>query len=326
MKSKQYILFLFAACLCFGCSTNVPEADLRVTECATIPVPRACAAACHLNGKGYIFGGRTQDGKYLNDLWQYDPQTDTWTSINTFPGKARVHAIMIADGDALYMGLGFSGERVYVDSCYLKDIWRYTPADGQWEALTPCPFRNTVHGVPYIVNRKLYLVYSTGWSYSNDVISYDLVSRQWDSIPDNGHRAESCFAGAGGQCAGRCFFGTGLRKENLKQWYEMDLTADHWTRRTGIPGKGRELCAYCATEAYIYLFGGRYFAGERTGGEVFSEYMRYNVEKDQWERCGEMPFGRGENMISFSVGKKVYFGLGEDETGNMINKLYCIEE
>ena len=132
-----------------------------------MPAPRACAVACSLNGKGYVFGGRTQDGTYLNDLWQYDPQTDTWTAINTFPGKARVNAVMIADKEALYVGLGFSGERVYVDSCYLKDLWRYTPADGQWEALPPCPFRNTVNGVPYSVDRKLYIVYSTGWSYSD---------------------------------------------------------------------------------------------------------------------------------------------------------------
>ena len=291
-----------------------------------MPSPRASAVAGALNSKGYVFGGRDANGTYLNDLWEYDPQADTWTSINTFPGKARVKAVMIAEGDALYVGLGFSGERVYVDSCYLKDLWRYTPADGQWTALTPCPFRNTVNGVPYIVDRKLYLVFSTGWSYSNDVMAYDLISDRWDSIPDHGHRAESCFAGAGAKCAGRCFFGTGLRKENLKQWYEVDLATDQWTRRKSIPGKGRELCAYSATDAYIYLFGGRYFGGERTGGEVFSEYLRYSVQNDQWERCGTMPFGCGENMVSFAIGRNVYFGLGEDEQGTMINQLYCLEE
>ena len=106
----------------------------------------------------------------------------------------------------------------------------------------------------------------------------------------------------------------------------MQMPANSWTERSRIPGKGRELCAYCATERYIYLFGGRYFAGEHTGGEVFDEYLRYSADEDRWERCGTMPCGRGENMIAFRIGEKVYFGLGEDAEGRVIEDLYCLEE
>ena len=324
MRGYRYIVFLIAAILLAGCQRE-PEVSLSVRECTPLPAGgRASASSCSLNGKGYVFGGRDKDGKYLNDLWQYDPETDTWELIPTFPGKARVHALLTNDGEALYVGLGFSGEKVYEDSCYLQDFWRYTPANGQWEALSSCPNHNTIDGVPYVIDDRIYVLYSTGWSHTNDVIYYDKQTNEWRKIPV-GNRIEARFGAAGAQCQNRCFFGTGLGKLNSADWYEVDLATDTWSSRAGIPGKGRELCAYCGTKSYIYLFGGRYFAGEYTGGEVFGDYWRYDVTHNRWECCGSMPCGRGENMIAFSINGKVYFGLGENSNKELIPSLYCIE-
>lgn len=309
-----------------ACSNNSPVVPLSIKSCAAMPVPRASAAACALDGKGYVFGGRDANKQYLNDLWQYDPSTDSWKQLRSCPGKARVQALMTAYDGSLYVGLGFSGEEVYVDSCYLRDIWRYTPADDQWTRLSDCPSANTVGGVPYVENGRMYVLYSTGWSQSKDIIYYDIPTNRWGNIPDTGKRPGACFGATGASFGGRFFFGTGLTWENTKQWYEVDIANDQWIARASFPGKGRELCASCATNDYIYLFGGRYFAGEHTGGEVFSELLRYHVDANQWERCGDMPCGRSENMIAFTIGHSAYFGLGEDEKGTLHNTLYRIEE
>ena len=325
---NRFILHIIAitAVVLSACTDNTPTVAVRVKECAAMPVPRASAAACALDGKGYVFAGRDANGIYLNDLWQYDPGTDSWTQLSAFPGKARVKAVMAAYDGALYMGLGFSGEKVYVDSCYLRDIWRYTPADDQWTRLADCPSANTVSGVPCMVDERMYVLYSTGWSQSKDIIYFDIANNRWGNIPDTGKRPGACFGATGVPFAGRFFFSTGLTWENTKQWYEVDIANDRWTPLAAYPGKGRELCAGCATDNYIYLFGGRYFAGEHTGGEVFSEFMRYNADSDQWEHCGAMPCGKGENMIAFSINHIAYFGLGEDEKGTLHNTLYRIEE
>ena len=309
-----------------ACSNNTPVVPLSIQSCATMPAPRASAAACALDGKGYVFGGRDANKQYLNDLWQYDPSTDSWKQLRSCPGKARVQAVMAAYEGALYVGMGFSGEEVYVDSCYLRDIWRYTPADDQWTRLSDCPSANTVGGVPCVSNGRMYVLYSTGWSQSKDIIYYDIPTNRWGNIPDTGKRPGACFGATGASFGGRFFFGTGLTWENTKQWYEVDIANDQWIARASFPGKGRELCASCATSDYIYLFGGRYFAGEHTGGEVFSELLRYHVDANQWERCGDMPCGRSENMIAFTIGHIAYFGLGEDEKGTLHNTLYRIEE
>ena len=63
-----------------------------------------------------------------------------------------------------------------------------------------------------------------------------------------------------------------------------------------------------------------------TGGEVFPDILQYSPKEDEWRQAGEMPCGRAENQIAFAINGKVYFGLGEDENGTMINQLYCLEE
>lgn len=290
-----------------------------------MPSARACAACYSLNGKGYVFGGRNQNNKYLKDIWEYDPQTDSWTQITTFPGKGRVNAVMVSDGKDLYVGLGFAG-RVYVDSCYLRDFWRYSPASGKWKRLADFESTNTVKGTPYVVDNKIYVLYSTGRGASNDVVYYDINADKWTTLPGSDKRAETCFGCTGAQSQNRCFFGLGTYRLNTKQWYEVDLSTDNWTKKSSLPGKGRQFSSCSGNDKYIYLFGGRYFAGEYTGGEVFDEFWRYDVNNDNWQYCGTMPYGRAENQVAFTIKNKVYFGLGEDENGNIIDKLYYVED
>ena len=303
----------------------MPEVTVQVRECASMPSPRASAAACACLGKGYVFAGRNATKTPQNDIWEYNPTLNKWTSISGFTGKARVKPTLCADDTALYMGLGFSGEQVYVDSCYLHDWWRYSPATGKWTRLTDCPYPNINAAVAYHVGSRIYVIYGSSKGFSRDIYWYDIPSNTWNKHEDDGHRALSGFGGCGAIGQGRCFYGTGLNTGNLKDWYEADLSSDSWQKRTSLPGKGRELSACCAAGDYIYVFGGRHFAGEYTGGEVFESMLRYDIGDDEWQYCGTMPYGRSENAIAFSIGGKAYFGLGEDEDGIVHPNLYCIE-
>ena len=54
---------------------------------------RSGHVAFAIGGKGYISTGVTgnvqTDGEYLNDLWEYDAETDTWSQKADFPGVGR---------------------------------------------------------------------------------------------------------------------------------------------------------------------------------------------------------------------------------------------
>ena len=306
--------------------TSAPEITLRVHQCASMPRGRASARACALAEKAYVFGGRDSTGTYLNDLWVYDSATDQWTGLGATPLEARVNATMVTDGDKIYVGLGYAAQKAYVDSAYLKDWWEYTPSTNTWKPLANYPSDNTVAPVTYCINHRLYVFYGCGYVQQNEVWQYDPSSDTWSRLPERDNDALRAFGCAGAAINGFAYFGLGFNSHNLRDWYRVTLPDIQWSACSALPGKGREFSACAADKDYVYIFGGRAFGGDMTGGEIFETYLRYSPEKDRWEWCGTMPCGRAENQIAFTIDGTVYFGLGEDETGTAIDKLYRIEE
>jgi N-acetylneuraminic acid mutarotase len=93
-------------------------------------MPRDGSVAFTLNGKGYMATGRNyMHGRYLADLWEYDPDLDQWSAKAAFPGAGRYMATAFTMGGKAYVGLGtrednFSG---------YPDLWRYDAEKDSWE-------------------------------------------------------------------------------------------------------------------------------------------------------------------------------------------------
>ena len=288
MTKKFRYIFLLAALTLISCE-RIAEIEPATKACAPMPEGgRAAACACALDGKAYVFGGRDEKGRYLRDLWEYDPVTDSWNNLGDCPMTARVNATMAAMDGLLYMGLGYSAKHAYQDSCYQRDWWSYNPKTAQWTRLADYPSQNTVAATTATEGDNILVYYGCGHVQQNEVYRYD-------------------------------------NSNNLTNWYKASLVDNTWQRVRSLPGKGREFAACAATDKYVYIFGGRYFGGDMTGGEIFNTYMRYSPDKDQWEWCDTMPCGRAENQIAVTISGKVYFGLGENENAQIINTLYTIE-
>lgn len=323
MKKYLYILLLTALSAC----QPEPVINPTVRECAPMPAGgRAGACVCTLDGKAYVFAGRDNTGSRTNSLWAYTASADSWTQLPDCPGSKRVNATMAACNGVVYMGLGYTGGGVYKDQSYLHDWWKYDPATAQWTQLADFPSNNTVAAVSYTTDGKIYVLYGFGHHYTREMWVYTPDDNQWRQIPDNTRRPIPHFGGRGALCQAKLYYGLGFNTQgNRTQWYEVDLATDTWVARRSIPGKGREFAASAASGEYVYILGGRHFGGDMTGGEIMNSYARYSPDKDTWEWCGTMPCGRAENLIAFAINGKVYFGLGENEKGQMINQLYCIE-
>ncbi|MBR4432854.1 MAG: hypothetical protein IKS76_06620 [Paludibacteraceae bacterium] len=324
MKRIGNIVLFLAAVLLWSCE-KAPDVEVKIHECAVMPSPRACAGACTLGNKAYVFGGRDAKGQYLNDLWEYDPQTDTWTSFPT-PLKPRVNPSIIAYDGSLYMGLGFAHGAIYYRENNLQDWWKWNPMTNKWDSLAAYPNKTTNAATSFVVSGRIYVMYGASDGFSREIKYYKPEKNCWTELPDNYHRALSVFRGVGGVCQGKTYFGLGHNIHSVSQWYLVFLNADQWKKLSSLPGKGRTFSACSGNNQYIYVFGGRYFAGEHTGGEVFADIWRYDPVEDQWARGGLMPCGKAENQIAFTIDNKVYFGLGEDENGKLLNTLYRIEE
>lgn len=329
LNTKKFHLLCTIACLAIACTPSQPEVQLTISKCSPMPVYRAASTCFVIGDEAYIFAGRDSVGTYCNDLWKYDSQSDTWSNLGSTPLKGRVNATACVHDGYAYVGLGFNGTYNNVDS-YLTDWWKYDVLKNHWERLQDYPAHTTARAISMVGEGELYVGYGFNWTYERDMYRYTIDSDQWEYI--NVHLDRKAFTfptrsfgGVGTTCQGRHFAGTGFRANSLNWWGEFDPTGE-WIRRTNVPGHKRTLGACAATEEFVYVIGGTHFGGVNTDGKILSDIQQYNPQNDTWTHVGNLPDGGLFNHIAFSIGDRVYVGLGEDENFNMNNRLYCIHE
>lgn len=309
-----------------ACSDS-PDMELLIHECAPMPSPRASATCFVYDGQAYLFGGRDSSGIYQNDLWRYTLSTDSWENIGVTPLSPRVNATACVHGDKVYIGLGYIGGSIYEDVSYPNDWWEYTPATKSWKQLASYPNHNTDCATSFAGENELYVGYGFREYYRRDMFRYSIATNHWDSIdvnvPSGGFPPRS-FGGTGCTWKGRHFMGTGYYKHSLNWWAEL-VDGTHWEQRAAVPGKERNTAATAASEAYIYISGGFHSGGVNTTGEVLRDIRRYDPTTDKWQYVAILPEGLF-NHISFALGNRVFFGLGETEEWQVTNRIYYVEE
>ena len=324
-KNKWYIV-LFVSLLLAACSDS-PDIDVVVHECAPMPSPRASATCCVVGGKAYVFGGRDKDSTLLNDLWRYTPETDQWENLGTTPLSPRVHPTSCVLDNKIYIGLGYNGGSIYDTTSYKTDFWEYTPATQQWKRLRDYPNHYTDDATAFTGEGELYIGYGFFRNYRRDMFRYSIADDRWDSIDVkvsmHGYPTRS-FGGTGCTCQQRHFMGTGFYRRSLDWWAEL-VDGTHWEERTPVSGRTRTLAASTASENYIYVSAGFHHGGVNTTGEVLRDIRRYDPQTDKWTYVAILPEGI-INHISFAIGKRVFFGLGETEDWKVTDRVYYVEE
>ncbi len=78
------------------------------------------------NGKGYVFGG-IRGGQFLNDLWEYDPNTDSWANKSPLPTDGRSGSSCFVIGDTAYIVGGRTNNLSAID-----EFWAYCISQDNW--------------------------------------------------------------------------------------------------------------------------------------------------------------------------------------------------
>lgn len=311
-----------------ACDGTQPEMQLTIVECATMPSPRAAAVSFAIDKKAFVFGGRDQTGKYLNDLWLYDSPNDHWQSLGATPLEGRVNATACVYQGKAYVGLGFNGQ--YSNSTgYLTDWWCYNPADNSWTQLSNFPASTTAHAISLVGDGELYVGYGFCSTYERDMYRYTIETNKWEFIDVHLDRKAftfpiRSFGGVGATCQGRHFAGTGFRTYSLNWWGEFNPIGE-WIKRKDVPNK-RTIATCSATDNFVYVIGGMDFGGVNTDGKVLNDIQQYNPENDTWQKVGILPNGGRMNHIAFRIGNRIYTGLGENEDIQICGNMYCIYE
>jgi N-acetylneuraminic acid mutarotase len=328
MSAKYWILNIMVIML-IACEASKPDVQYSISTCAPIPVPRAAAVSFVVGEYAYVFGGRDAEGNYLNDLWRYDIANDAWTSMRETPLRSRVNATACVHNGIVYIGLGFNGQ--YSNSTgYLSDWWSYNASTDTWQQLSDFPANTTARAISLVGDGELYVGYGFCWTYERDMYRYNIAEDIWSFIDVHLDRKAftfptRSFGGVGTTCQNRYFAGTGFRAYSLNWWGEF-LPEGAWVKRKNVPGYKRTTAACAATKDFVYVIGGMLFGGVNTDGKVLSDIQQYNPNTDNWQYVGNLPDGGRMNHIAFSVGNRVYVGLGENEDIQVCGDLYCIYE
>lgn len=326
MRNRLLYILLTTILLASCQSETIVQVEYDIATLAPMADGVASAKAFVYQDKAYIFGGRTKDGQYQNRLWCYDPQQNEWTDLGQAPMKGRVHPTALVAGDKAYIGLGYNG-KIYTDSCYLRDWWAYSFTDNSWERLPDYPANTTDHCIGFATDTALYAGCGFYSNFSSDMYVYNLNDSTWTQIKGSHlSSAKKAFAMASAECDGRYFAGTGYNLKSLNQWMEFTPKNGRFLNRQAMPDKGRDCAVATGGQANIYVFGGQRFGGTMTSLHYYDDIMVYSVATDSWKTGSAMPSGGLVNMVAFTIGKTIYFGLGENINGQINNSLYCFEE
>ena len=140
------------------------------------------ASSFVINGKGYLCNGwdSLENGTGPNNLWQYDPTTDTWANKAPFPGPTRYTACAFSVNNKGYVGLGFKP--------LMNDFWEYDPATDSWSQKANFPGVIRQAPVNFAIGNYGYVGMGAvgdgmgGFYYQSDFYKYDPTSDSWTQL------------------------------------------------------------------------------------------------------------------------------------------------
>lgn len=253
-----------------------------------------------IDGKAYILQGAPYENYntiYSDDFWEYNPEGDTWTQLDDFPGSARAIAIGDSWDGKYYYGFGRGAGGAY--GTYLNDIWVFDPADMSFTELASCPCTPRAHPGFVAHNDKIFM--GAGSSNNGDLDDwwiYDMLTDTWNQgpdIPDDIRHHPFQFG-----IDDYVYIGGG----HVDSWYKWDIINESWSGMDSEPD-GRVAGSQFAYNGRGYVIGG----DDRFHDDLpdSQSFMEYEPETDDWTNLEALPNGSRWANSSFVIGSNVYF-------------------
>ncbi|MEP2772416.1 MAG: kelch repeat-containing protein [Fulvivirga sp.] len=192
---------------------------------------RLLASAFSINGKGYVGMGTDltypQNDKF-NDLWEYNPVTDTWTQKADLPSNGRAYCAGFAIGNKGYIGLGTTADSPYTN---VNEFWSYDPTINTWTQETSFPGDPRHSPTAFVINNKVYIGGgATAGSGTGllDFYEFDPTNKTWTKL-NNLPESQVYSINFSFNSKGFSLFGSG------SNFYEYDPVIDSWNKVEAFP-------------------------------------------------------------------------------------------
>ena len=270
-----------------------------------------------LNGYGYVATGyynQNRELRYLNDVLKYDPNSDEWTTLDTFPGPARGFSYGVTTGGKAYMGFGltsqFDSARMGYVSAYLDDLWSFDPETEEWKELASCPCEPRYHPAFIATEDKLFVgLGSSGIGNLRDWWEYDIATDTWSEKPKfpGVKRHHPYFFGIDSLVYAGFGHGAGIYKD----FYAYNPKTEDWTRISDLPAEGRVAGTQFTYDGKGYALSGQ---GEDHLNLDKGEFWEYDATLDQWTDLPAHPGTGRWAPGSFLIGDTLYLTSGRTTT------------
>ncbi len=177
---------------------------------------------------------------FKNDLWEYDPSSDTWTRKSDFPNYSIVDGVGMGIGTLGYVIGGWGS-----DSKYMKDVYEYDPHMDTW--LKKGDFPGSARRFQFALNLDTKGFAGMGGNSDDNNIrelwQYDPLKDQWTKKADYPYPPGiRPYLGFNVQGKIYTYGGSYLSNNNhvfLQDCFEYDPSIDKWKRKTFFPGDAR---------------------------------------------------------------------------------------
>ncbi|MEK5296705.1 Kelch repeat-containing protein [Bacillus sp. FSL R5-0659] len=262
------------------------------TKRADLPEERIGASVGVVDGKIYVFGGASQQSKFNDSTYMYDPNTDLWTEKASMP-RERTGAAYATVGKKIYVIGGLTDTTKTVH----KTIDVYDTELDQWtEEPIKIPekfiYKSYINGSlrAITVGEKIYIVASLS---SSQVNSYNTVSGEWESL-DNSQLA-SRQGRSISEINGKLYIAGGeanVSRAKDKDILEYDMTLGKWQRLKDIQLNSFAYeAAYATYNHKFFMIGGQQI-GDRSS-KLLKQVQIFDPQTSQVkDSLYEIPEGR----------------------------------
>ncbi len=270
---------------------------------------RRGASSFVLNGLGYVGLGLGSDNLHKSDIKAFNPVTNIWTSVATFPGVARSLAIGFNAGNFGYMGAGTNGT-------LLSDMWRFDPGTNSWSSAAALP-TTLRSGACFALAGRGYVgtgTPTTGTLITRNFFEYTpastlAASNSWTRKADFG--GSDRVSAVGFAIGSKGYIGTGTDAFTFNTaFWEFDPATNTWAQKASFAGTPR-------SGAVGFAIGGKGYVGTGAGSNgSLNDFWEYNPSTNAWLQKANVGGNPRRLAVGFAIGSKGYVGTGAGGTND----------
>jgi N-acetylneuraminic acid mutarotase len=301
MSMKKIMFVQWVCAMCFCCN-NLFAASAWNQKANFGGEARHRAIGFSIGNRGYMGLGHVNSvvDVLYEDIWEYDPGTNSWTQKANFGGGFRFHAVAFSIGNKGYVGTG----RV-PSGLYENDLWEYDPVTNVWTQKTDMPALERRGAVAFVVNGEGYI--GTGQTTSgnvDDFMKYNPTTDSWAPVATFIGFARTSAVGFAINNKG--YVGTG----GANDFYEYDPLTDSWSVKAMVGPTSRQ-------EATGFVVNGKGYIGTGdnfSSGDNYGDFWEYDPLTDTWTQIEDFGGIARRYLSSFTIGAKAYCGTGTSGT------------